>query len=1279
MADQIVTIKFVIDKDGSLKQIANEAEGAAKATEEFGEAAEQSTKSARSKDRALKGLAQTSANNTKNNAKMAQGISGGLVPAYATLAANVFALSAAFNFLKKAADVRNLEESQVSYATNTGMALSAVTQRLREASSGMLGFREAAQAAAIGVAKGFSPKQLEDLAKGAKKASTALGRGFEDSFDRLLRGASKAEPELLDELGITLRLADATENYAAMIGKQADELTTAQRSQAVLLETQRQLDDLFGAQDPKKNAFVELSKTFEDLVQKGTQFFLPMLEGIANVINRSAIAAIAVFGALGIHIMKQMPMFDKLGEKVENYGKEHDTAYDNAKQDVKDVVTEIGQEIDAMKALAAARRKAAAEKLGGKESKSKTVQALAGGEELTGQKRAALKAALKRAEAQYKQHGKVISGVFEGASKEALREMRKALDDKWWRQWSRVATKSVKVFGKGAKVVFKGVKAAGVGAMRGIAKAAIWSGKLMGKAFKIGGIIGAFVMLFETLKGLMSAPFDIAMSFMRSLDNMLDAFAEPLNWLSEQFTKFYNWFIDKIKSVLNFAISAANIIPGIEFKPLPDDWGKLDKDMLKIEKGSKRMEKGFLKTGVAASFLTTQLENQRALQGDEAMDDIYKNSEAMQNSLNAMVEGLREKTGAEKEHAIATNLGSLGILAQAKSIKQQQQLYKIIDGVKRKSGTQDLLTAEQQKAAWDDLLISMKGLKETAPAMYAAIAGKDVKEIERLQTVALDATSGFASLKDETRDFLRVLGEDASDFSAILYDMDQLEKTAKNTADSYTELNADSKKAAEVKKYLQEALKKTGETWDDYKESLEDVVKTMRRLERQSVIVNALSGESGRILKDQLAISQKAAAIEQNRQEYKTASAERKQELDEIKKKLDLELAILKAKKAQNQGLDPTGAGMTSTIMGSDVFEDMLKKEGSRFEALHMAMAPMISSLEAMGPEGKAMAQAINGFFVLGDAIEKMTTDEAVENLQNMFSGDLFSNEGFKNFAAGAAEMLKVGTAMVAQMGAIHAAKSAQVVAGIEREIEAEKKRDGKSKESVAKIKALEAKKEAMKRQAFEKDKKYKAATAAMATAQGMMQAIGQWGWPMGFVFAALIAAMGAQQIAMINSMQYQGGASTVPDTPSTASAGKRRSSIDIAKSQSAAGELSYLRGAQGIGGPENFQGAFYGKEHRAEGGSVGYVVGEQGPELFMPEQPGTIIPNDDIGGMGTNTNVTFNISTIDAVGVEDVLTEQQGNIIGMIRSAANEYGDPFLENVDTSIYSAPFAGYRRA
>ena len=48
-------------------------------------------KNSRSTDRAMKGVSNMSSNTTKNFSKMSQGITGGLVPAYATLAAQLFA------------------------------------------------------------------------------------------------------------------------------------------------------------------------------------------------------------------------------------------------------------------------------------------------------------------------------------------------------------------------------------------------------------------------------------------------------------------------------------------------------------------------------------------------------------------------------------------------------------------------------------------------------------------------------------------------------------------------------------------------------------------------------------------------------------------------------------------------------------------------------------------------------------------------------------------------------------------------------------------------------------------------------------------------------------------------------------------------------------------------------------------------------------------------------------------------------------------------------------
>ena len=145
-----VSLKIKIDDDGSLSIIAKEAKKAKEGVESVSKAKN-------------KGVAQATSNGTKAFSKMTTGITGGLVPAYATLAANVFALSAAFNFFKRAADVSILEKSQTQYAGSTGVALKSITAGLREASGGMLGFREAAEAAAIGVAKGFSPQQLEVL------------------------------------------------------------------------------------------------------------------------------------------------------------------------------------------------------------------------------------------------------------------------------------------------------------------------------------------------------------------------------------------------------------------------------------------------------------------------------------------------------------------------------------------------------------------------------------------------------------------------------------------------------------------------------------------------------------------------------------------------------------------------------------------------------------------------------------------------------------------------------------------------------------------------------------------------------------------------------------------------------------------------------------------------------------------------------------------------------------------------------------------------------------
>ena len=61
-------------------------------------------------------------------------------------------------------------------------------------------------------------------------------------------------------------------------------------------------------------------------------------------------------------------------------------------------------------------------------------------------------------------------------------------------------------------------------------------------------------------------------------------------------------------------------------------------------------------------------------------------------------------------------------------------------------------------------------------------------------------------------------------------------------------------------------------------------------------------------------------------------------------------------------------------------------------------------------------------------------------------------------------------------------------------------------------------------------------------------------------------------------------------------------------------------------------------------------IVGERGAELFVPDRPGTIIPNHQLGGMGGSTNIVVNV---DASGSSVEGNEGDGRELGRLISVA--------------------------
>ena len=109
------------------------------------------------------------------------------------------------------------------------------------------------------------------------------------------------------------------------------------------------------------------------------------------------------------------------------------------------------------------------------------------------------------------------------------------------------------------------------------------------------------------------------------------------------------------------------------------------------------------------------------------------------------------------------------------------------------------------------------------------------------------------------------------------------------------------------------------------------------------------------------------------------------------------------------------------------------------------------------------------------------------------------------------------------------------------------------------------------------------------------------------------------------------------------------------------------LGGTDGMGGGGGILGSvlpmiggFLGIPGMAQGGAPSTrsptLIGEQGPELFLPGTTGRVIPNNDLGG-GGETTVQFNINAVDSRSGTQFILEQKKQIINMINSAQRQRG----------------------
>jgi hypothetical protein len=304
-----VKLEILVDDKASINK-------AIKQLQQLNKTADGTSETANKVKRNLEGVAGRANNAGKDFSRMSQGM-GGLVQAYATVAANVFALSSAFRVLANAADISSMIKSTMDLGIVSGRSYTKLAADIKVASGAMLDFQSALQASTRLASVGASDKQASALVELATKAAQTFGGTTEDSINRFVTAIQKGETQLLKKTGIVVNTRKALEDYASGLGKTARDLSTTERQQAILNATLAEGQRVLGDVEIDPNPFQQLAVAFSDLKIQVMDLVNKVFTPLANIISKNtalvALISVAIVRSIAIKALPAVTMFiDKI-------------------------------------------------------------------------------------------------------------------------------------------------------------------------------------------------------------------------------------------------------------------------------------------------------------------------------------------------------------------------------------------------------------------------------------------------------------------------------------------------------------------------------------------------------------------------------------------------------------------------------------------------------------------------------------------------------------------------------------------------------------------------------------------------------------------------------------------------------------------------------------------------------------------------------------------------------------------------------------------------------
>ena len=236
----------------------------------------------------LKNFSDSTKGTESSFADMAKGIAGKAAIVVAAVTAVGTAMVKTAEAGGKMLDVQKTFDR---LASNVGQSGDKLLQEFQKVTQGTVNNADLMQRSVKASMLGIPIDKMTQLMQIAKNQATAMGEDVGYMLDSIVTGVGRASPLILDNLGITLKMGEVNEKYAASLGKTVEALTADEQKQAVLnavLEWgAKKQQEMGGAIESSASSAQRLEANLTNLKNNALMTVTPaintFLEGVMNL------------------------------------------------------------------------------------------------------------------------------------------------------------------------------------------------------------------------------------------------------------------------------------------------------------------------------------------------------------------------------------------------------------------------------------------------------------------------------------------------------------------------------------------------------------------------------------------------------------------------------------------------------------------------------------------------------------------------------------------------------------------------------------------------------------------------------------------------------------------------------------------------------------------------------------------------------------------------------------------------------------------------------------